>query len=195
MEYFTSDLHYNHYNIVKGISNWDNKSSCRDFNSLEEHNRTIITNINKVVGLKDELYILGDVVFGNFSMLQDFRYSLKCQNIHVILGNHDKVIRQNLDKCGELFSSISEKKEIQLYKNLITLNHYSQRTWNKASKGSWMLFGHSHGSMQDYKDKKGNLFKTLDVGIDTHPEFRPYSYTEISDIMKKRVPLSEIDHH
>jgi hypothetical protein len=34
----------------------------------------------------------------------------------------------------------------------------------------------------------------MDVGIDTHPEFRPYSFDEIHEIMKDRNAV-EVDDH
>jgi hypothetical protein len=34
----------------------------------------------------------------------------------------------------------------------------------------------------------------MDVGVDTHPEFRPYHINEIIKIMDK-IPVNFIDHH
>ena len=45
----------------------------------------------------------------------------------------------------------------------MVLSHYAFRTWDKAHKGTWMLHGHSHGTLPVYEN-----FKQLDVGIDTH---------------------------
>jgi hypothetical protein len=36
--------------------------------------------------------------------------------------------------------------------------------------------------------------KTMDVGIDTHSEFRPYSFDEIYEIMSKR-NIAYVDNH
>jgi hypothetical protein len=73
------------------------------------------------------------------------------------------------------------------------------RTWDRGHHGTWMLYGHSHGTLPDYlagydeMDRK-QYFKTMDVGIDTHKEFRPYHIDELKTIMKDRVNLM-IDHH
>ena len=40
--WFTSDTHYSHKNICRGVSNWD--SGYRDFDSLDEMNDAIIKN-------------------------------------------------------------------------------------------------------------------------------------------------------
>ena len=50
MKRYTSDLHLNHKNILK----YDK----RPFNSIEEHDKGIIDNINSLVKETDELYIL-----------------------------------------------------------------------------------------------------------------------------------------
>jgi hypothetical protein len=36
--------------------------------------------------------------------------------------------------------------------------------------------------------------RSLDVGIDTHPEFRPYSITEIYDLMQTKF-FQKVDDH
>ena len=51
-----------------------------------------------------------------------------------------------------------------------------------------MLFGHCHSN---YKDVKG---KSMDVGIDCHPEFKPFSYWEIKELLDKKEQVV-VDHH
>ena len=93
--YFCSDPHYHHKNIVKGISNWDDISGCRPFNTIEEHNQTIVNGINNVVDKDDTLYCLGDWSFGGIDKIWEFRKQINCHNIHLILGNHDHHIENN----------------------------------------------------------------------------------------------------
>jgi calcineurin-like phosphoesterase family protein len=204
--WFSSDFHYNHRNLVKGISSWTNKAKCRDFETLNEHNDRLVKNINSCVEPNDTLYFLGDWSFGSTKDILDFRNRLICKNIHIILGNHDKAIKQ---KQRELighnkFVSISQIKEIKIDDQLIVLCHFPMRTWEKAHKGSWMLHGHCHGTMEKhYRFKqlfskffiRTEVSKTMDVGIDTHPQFKPYSYEAIKQIMDKRSVFKNIDHH
>ena len=58
-------------------------------------------------------------------------------------------------------------------------------------RGVWHLHGHSHGHLINpgYYSRK-----VLDVGVDAHPAFRPYSLGEIADIMERRT-VAKIDHH
>ena len=51
-----------------------------------------------------------------------------------------------------------------------------------------MLFGHSHGSLTEV------FGKSMDVGFDTHPKFKPYSYQEIKYLLSKKEMVC-LDHH
>lgn len=193
MIYFTSDLHIGHKNIVNKVSTWEDKTSCRDFNDVETMDYNIIYNINNVVEQSDTLYMLGDFAWcNNYEQIVNYRSRLVCNNIHLILGNHDKLIDKYKKKLLEwdIFESIDHYKEITIDDTKVVMSHYAMRVWNKSHKGSIMLHGHSHGNLKPY-----NNFKQMDVGIDTHPEFRPYSELEIMKIMSKKDILTGIDHH
>lgn len=207
--FFSSDFHYAHKNLVSGISEWTNKARCRKFKTLEEHNETLVNNINNVVKPKNTLYFLGDWSFGGIDNILKFRKLIRCENIHFILGNHDDHIysRQSslLGGGSHGFLSIDYYKKVKIDKQSICLFHFPCRGWDKAAKGTWMLHGHCHGTLASYSSahiegskswfKKTELFKTMDVGIDTHPKFQPYAFETIRDIMNKRINLIGIDHH
>jgi calcineurin-like phosphoesterase family protein len=190
--FFCSDPHYGHRGIVRGVSSW--KSGTRDFDTLEEHNETLVNNINKTVRKDDILFCLGDWSFGNYKEneniynIRKFREQLNCNNIHLVLGNHDQEIKKNKDDSHSLFSSLGDYLEIVVTDNpthqsekplkySIVLSHYSFNVWNKSHVGSWMLFGHSHGNLINVEGK------SMDVGFDTHKDFRPYSFQEIKKIL------------
>lgn len=252
--WFTSDTHFGHANIVRGTSKWGDsdggvhgKQRTRNFDTLEEHDETLIDNINKLVLPGDTLYHLGDWSFGGLENVGKFRRKLNCKNIHLIYGNHDHHIERNRTvpnlrlvtpfsdtlefgkprgglhdddiSTRDLFSSCKYYFTGKICGQSIVTSHYAMRTWDKGHHGTWMLFGHSHGTLSDYEgtemrtvqvNKAGPFdladqfmdvlkpvkvkFKTMDVGIDTHPEFRPYHFDEIAAIMKDRVNL-KVDHH
>lgn len=189
MIYFTSDTHYGHKNIVRGESRWPDDAGCRDFDTVKEMNDILVENINTTVGEDDVLYHLGDWSFGGLKNIFEFRQRLKVKTVHLLLGNHDENIRKNREGCQALFTSVSDYKEIKIESYTIILSHYSFRVWNRSHKGSWMLFGHSHNTLQGVND-----IKSMDVGIDAHPEFRPFSYEEIKKIMNKR-KIINVDKH
>jgi calcineurin-like phosphoesterase family protein len=219
MIYFTSDTHYNHKNIVKGVSRWDDKSGCRDFGSIKEMNDRIIEGINSCVKEDDVLFHLGDWSFHGDAAIYELRGRIKCKNVHLILGNHDTELYEK-QEIHSLFSSVSFYREINVNGQKIVLCHYPLRTWNKIHHGAWMLHGHCHGKLrhqvpaelllhllenrrlddvwklarnEEVKDLCPNG-RSLDVGIDTHPEFRPYSITEIYDLMQTRF-FQKVDDH
>jgi calcineurin-like phosphoesterase family protein len=221
--FFCSDPHYGHAGIVRGTSTWEGKRGCRDFDTLEEHDQTLVDNINKTVGENDILFCLGDWSFGgyktgdNVTNIKKFRDQIICKNVHLILGNHDGEIRKNKNGEQELFSSISpylevliidqpkEQGEVPLRYNIV-MCHYAMRVWNKSFRGSWMLYGHSHGNLDEFTPLTANpdwigdqyytkSYRTMDVGFDTHPEFRPYSFQELKEIMERRNVTIEVDHH
>ena len=67
------------------------------------------------------------------------------------------------------------------------MSHYGHMVWEESHKGSWHLFGHSHGSLK-------GLGKSMDVGVDTHNEFRPYTFNEIKKNLQNK-PIIYSDYH
>jgi calcineurin-like phosphoesterase family protein len=76
-------------------------------------------------------------------------------------------------------------------KQHIMLSHYAFYVWAASHKGSWNLFGHSHGSL----DKWAREGKRMDVGIDGEfTNFAPISYDKVKKIMDARQTVF-VDHH
>ncbi len=191
--WITSDTHFNHKNIAgPKLSSW--KSGYRSFGSVQEMNEALIKNINDCVKENDILYHLGDWSFGGAHNILLFRKALICKNIHLILGNHDQhIVDEEIEFDGgsfnpmELFSSVQNTFTGHIGKNYFHLSHYSHRVWPGSHKGCIHLYGHSHGSIEDYG-------KSMDVGVDAHKEFRPYHINEILEAMAKR-DTPNVDHH
>jgi calcineurin-like phosphoesterase family protein len=199
MIYFTSDTHYGHKNIVSGISKWEDKSGCRNFKTLEEHNNTIVDSINSVVGQEDTLYHLGDWSFGGVENVFRFRERIICQNVHVILGNHDENLYKNRDNCHEVFESVNSYLELNIGDDHIVLSHWPMKIWNRYHKGSWHLHGHTHGNLKPdewwIQKQSKNRRRTMDVGVDTNG-FLPYSYNDLKRILDKLNDYpTDLDHH
>lgn len=180
MEYFSADFHWSHTNIIKGISRWTDKSGCRDFDDVWYHNQTLLNNINNTVGENDILYFLGDFSFNGHINIEKYRNLINCKTIHFIIGNHDGNLVKHKE-YHELFASIGITNTIEIDGYTILLNHQAVNNWNvdKENNQYFHLYGHSHGSYQE----KG---LSMDVGVDCHPEFRPFSFEEIKEFMKKR---------
>ena len=192
-KFFTSDLHFQHVNLCKGVSNWPDKSRCRDFSNTDEMDAAILDSINNKVGPGDELYILGDFCFGNKTKIPSFVNRINCNNLHLIYGNHDDAIISNVD-YQKLFASTQHYKEVKIHvdnrKMGLVLFHYCiNGVWNKAGKGYCHLFGHSHGSFP-VSCVRGKAF---DVGWDVWGE--PLSDREVMKHMDSLSDFEPIDHH
>lgn len=209
--WLTSDTHYNHKNICRGLSNWANKeATTRDFQTLEKMNDTMVNNINSWVMPDDILYHLGDWSFGGIESIWKFRQRIVCKNVHLISGNHDDHIKKNkllpncyysgevivdnpnevitLGRCPtyaqELFTSVHNYLELEIDKQIFVLSHYPIDEWYEMDrKGAIMLHGHVHHKFD--KLELNTKYRRMDVGIDWK-EFRPYSLEEIVRIMSKR---------
>ena len=198
--WLTSDSHYNHKNICRGTTEWrtsDGKvpvSQTRDFNSLEQMNSAIVNNINNVVGQSDTLIHLGDWSFGGFEKIREFYDRLICKNIYLILGNHDHHIENNRDGIQDLFIDVSHYNTIEYGQFKFRLMHYPISSWDGLNKGVMHLHGHCHLPTH-MRFGKG---QRMDVGMDGHPEFRPYNLLrEVVPMLRHREKLSEMpqDHH
>jgi calcineurin-like phosphoesterase family protein len=195
-----SDPHYNHTNICRGTTNWRTQDGeipveqTRDFQTVEKMNEAIVNGINWNVGQDDILICLGDWSFGGFESIKQFRDRIVCQNVHLVLGNHDHHIERNRGDIQKLFTSVSHYETLVINKKTFRLFHYPIQSWNGMNSGDIHLHGHVHLP----PNRKFGQGKKMDVGMDGHPEFRPYNVMrEIVPIMDKRDARSDMpnDHH
>lgn len=177
--YFSADFHINHQNIVLGCSRWTDKSRCRNFNNVWFHNQALLKNINNTVKEDDILYFLGDFCFNGHINIKKYRELINCKNIHFIVGNHDGNLLKHKEYM-ELFSSVSLINNIKIDDYEILLTHKAINDWNKGRENNNYihLYGHSHNSFQ-------NDGLSMDVGVDCHPEFRPFSFAEVVKFVYK----------
>ena len=194
-----SDSHFAHKNICRGVTEWrlpDGSvplSQTRDFNTIEQMNETIVNNINSVVGQDDVLIHLGDWSFSGVENIQKFRDRILCNEIHLILGNHDTNIEKNRDNVQELFTSVNHYTKLIYKFKTFVLSHYPIQSWDGLNKGHIQLHGHVH-LPTELRFGKG---RKMDVGMDGHPKFGVYDMDEIIKIMSGREIMSDMlfDHH
>lgn len=138
--YFTSDLHFNHdKDFIYGP---------RGYKNAIEASEDILKNINELVKEDDTLYILGDI------MLKDNEEGIKCfnrincNNIHIILGNHDTEARMELYKTNPKVKEMVYATMLKHEKWTFFLSHFPSLTGNyNASKKGEIIFnicGHVH---------------------------------------------------
>jgi len=200
--FFTSDTHYSHKNMCRGVSQWGTKDetgkfivsveATRDFANLREMNDALVDRINSKVSADSILFHDGDWSFGGADKIKEFRDRIKCKNIILIYGNHDTNIRKNFNNEQSLFKRVSDYEEININgEHNIVMFHYPIESWNGMRHGSIMLQGHQHLKGKDIF-RPG---KRMDIGACGN-DLNPYSLEEIVDIMKSR-KFEEVpgDHH
>jgi calcineurin-like phosphoesterase family protein len=176
--WFISDTHFGHKNIQKFCPN------TRKGADIAEHDRILIANWQSQVAQHDRVYCLGDMFFCDSRRAMSIMDQLPGQ-IHLIYGNHDKVIKSNKD-LRDKFTSINDYKEVDLEGIKVCLFHFPIYEWYAIGRGSFHFYGHVHGSVQ----VPGRAW---DVGVDTRPDgdMKLWSWEELKRMMLAR----EIRHH
>lgn len=194
--------HFSHSNICSATTKWkDAGDTVRKFDSLEMMNRTMVNNINAVVGENDVLFHLGDWSFGGFDQIEKFRSQLVCKNIHLVLGNHDHHIEKDTEGIQSLFSSVSHfipellvKREVakMIERFRFCLFHYPIASWIDMNQSVIHIHGHCHLS----KSNRIGPGRMLDVGMDGN-DLKPLSLDDVIRLVKSRPikGLMATDHH
>jgi calcineurin-like phosphoesterase family protein len=166
--WFTADFHLGHANIIRYCD--------RPFENVADMDAHIIERLNSVVAEGDVLYFLGDFCRGSGKDALAYRKRIRCKNIFFIEGNHDAGAR----KIATEFRWWKQLAEVNVHDHIIVLCHYAMRVWHHSFRGSWHLYGHSHGRLLD-----DPAALSMDVGVDTH-DFRPWHFDEIATRMGEK---------
>lgn len=185
MIYFTSDLH-----LSKGYSIQEYDQVRIQVDATSEKIKKIW---NDTIKKDDHVYVLGD--FGSYRLKSDVESVLKELNgrKHLIIGNNDNEVIMK----AEGWVTVSELKDLRVrytakdgavrFQNIV-LCHYAMKVWKNSGKGSWQLYGHSHGSLPD----DDSAFQ-MDIGIEAN-DFKILSFFDVKTIMEKKYYLPK-DYH
>jgi calcineurin-like phosphoesterase family protein len=160
---------------------------------MDDH---LIDQINRYVDKDDILWHLGDFSWGRkndlVSAARRYRERINCHNVFLVMGNHDR------EDIGRVFDAFHDYKEIKVGKANIVLSHYAHCFWNRSHYGSWMLYGHAHGSAEEWLDAHMPGRLSMDVGVDNIAritgEYRPISSEEISTMFSSKKGY-QVDGH
>lgn len=147
MIWFTADWHFFHDRIL------DFHPKRRELfgNDMKEVTEKMIQKWNSRIDKHDTVYILGDFAFGTTDEKRKLFQRLNGNKV-LILGNHDKVSDNH--RC--FFNHITQIKNMtfkktvfpSLPKNIeVIMCHFPMFSWEHIEKGSIMLHGHCHGSI------------------------------------------------
>lgn len=135
MNYYISDTHFGHKNVIR----YDN----RPFESVEEMDKSMIHRWNETVGRHDVVYMLGDISWYKDDKTIAILQSLNGHKV-LIKGNHDYVSTK-LAKC---FDKICDYAEVNDNGEKLILSHYPIPFWNGQHRNTIHLYGHVHNSHQ-----------------------------------------------
>jgi calcineurin-like phosphoesterase family protein len=178
MIYFSSDLHIGHDKPFI--------YEARGFKNIQQHDRTIIDNINETVGKEDTLILLGDLCMGPIENVYHYFPQIICKDIKVLWGNHDTDNRLNaydelrMDTYSFAYASFWKYRHWKFM-----LSHYPMLTANYGEDGPrcrvWNLHGHTHS-----KDKY-ELYPQagINVGVDAN-NLRPVEIETILNYIRDR---------
>lgn len=192
-QFFTSDEHYGHLNVIKFCS--------RPFKSIDEMTEGLITNHNAIVKPGDKTWHLGDFSM-NKRWVKDVLPRLNGTHV-LVMGNHDQCHRVNF-KPTQLEAQANALKfyheagfeEVMEYAKLTideltlhmhhmpyTEDHTKDQRYReyrlKPNKlpGHWLLHGHIH-QLRRIGERQ------LNVGVDVN-NYRPISLDEIVQDIRK----------
>lgn len=164
--WFTADWHLWHPNIIRHCN--------QPFGSDEEKRGVVRDNINAVAGPNDRLVIIGDLALkctvNRFAAWLD---ELVVKNLDLVYGNHDSLVRKLVSRQPSRFNQVGDRLIYDINGVIVHCDHYAHRVWYQSHRGSYHLYGHSHGNLPGYG-------RSMDVGVDTN-NFKPYSFAEIND--------------
>lgn len=122
--FFTSDLHLGHQFAAR----------TRAMPIIAEHDWHIVETINETVPKRGKLYIIGDAFFSDGGM--KWARNIQCQNIELILGNHDMYPVQKYLKMGWKIHGFRRYKDFWM-------SHCPMHP-NEIRKMSGNIHGHVH---------------------------------------------------
>ena len=157
-------------------SNFDN----RPFQDIEEMHEGIRKRWNQEVAPKDDVYILGDLIWNlrnsNRETAKELLDSLNGK-LHLILGNHDRGWIRSC-QMERFFESVNNLLYVADGKRQYTLCHYPMMSWPHIMR-CYMVFGHIHGNTDaDYWPLIQANERMLNAGVDVN-HFEPVTFEEM----------------
>jgi calcineurin-like phosphoesterase family protein len=203
--WFWSDLHLGHR-----CESWETPLwKTRGFNSVEEHDQTLIERWNSSLKESSTLFHIGDILFGmnGEERLRNVLNRLNFKELYIMSGNHSagykQLLSQSLQRSDgvryldynyKIIYFIPNYLEMFICGQPIVCSHYPLASWNGQSKGSWMIHGHCHGNL--YKSELGKILyeccKIKDVGVECSPS--PSSFNDLKCFFSSK-ENGTFDHH
>ncbi len=205
--WFTADPHFGHANFTKeGKHPFDKR---RPFNTVKQMDDFLVKSWNNTVKPEDEVYVVGDFCLDGLPKTSEYFRRLngriyvipgshdqrwvepyrKAKQEHdglrqaLNLGNPalagSKLPTIPLSANGvpvmvlpELVTLRLPQYKVDGHTLTLTMCHYQMASWEQSHHGTLHIFGHHHGQRKP-------IGRSMDVGVDTSPGYRPYGLAEI----------------
>ena len=162
------------------------KFDMRPYKTVEEMDEALIENHNNLVKPTDFSFHLGDFSSYGPDKTREIISRLN-GNKTLILGNHDRVIK-NSGKLKGMFGCVKEySHELNALKHKFILSHFPIGEWHHAYRGAIHLHGHTHG-----KYRHAGEGKIMDVSVKCL-NYRPIHIEEVLEFMKDRPCIGHQD--
>lgn len=151
---YISDLHLFHKNVTKAGRDFDK----RPYMDLEEMHSDILLKWNQAVTNADHVFILGDFVWKFTADNRDEVMKMLKEmngNLHLIIGNHDKIKDSNLKKRFEEIVHYKRVDDVLDGENrTVIMSHYYMPLYEQHYRGAILLHGHSHNSSESDMERE-----------------------------------------
>ena len=197
MNYYISDLHIGHKNVIE--------FDGRPFTNEDEMLEALVANWNARVRDKDTVYILGDFIWGKESGWADVVRRFRGKKV-LIRGNHDP--KTFTPETAARFAGIYDYLEITDAPYKVVLCHYPLLAYvhDFSAKGV-MVYGHVHNTLerelvQDFRrqvwarlerEENGPMGQLLHAGgMEEYMGYTPRTLAEIiaGDVEKYGNPVA-----
>ena len=166
-----ADHHFFHRNILKFCP------LSRPFEDVAQMNEEIVYRHNSVVGVKDDVYFLGDLSFGKAEPTLELLSQMNGRKFF-IFGNHDTVMRN--EAIRNEFTWMKDYYKLKgFHAQPIVLSHFPFYSWDRMQYGALHFYGHTHGDIPEMFGGRGR-----DVGLDTNACY-PLNVRELVEQMVK----------
>ena len=183
----TSDLHFNHLNILKY------EPISRPFETIEEMNEVLIKNWNDRVGADDTVYVLGDFFMGQLTSIKEIFDRLNGKVI-LIRGNHDT--KNRLAVYEEWGIEVKDIAYLPYKGRYFVMCHFpiaSKEFIDMVRRDNSeviILYGHVHSNAP-----KGYVDGTYHIGVDTN-DLAPVNIHQIwEESWPKEIMTPEIEEY
>jgi len=167
MDFFISDTHFDHKNIIKYCN--------RPFDTVDEMNETIVERWNEKVGADDTVFFLGDFTFwrngdGSGDAVKSWVNKLNGRIIF-IRGNHDRELPYAHDFLYRKYED-----------TVFLLRHYADRP--DFYPNGWLIHGHEHNNDMALYPFVHRENQTINVSCEM-VDYTPVSVEEIMGAIQK----------